>query len=41
MNGSPLYARKVIKEVIFVVTRVVVQEFMDADQDCELLLVIL
>jgi len=31
MNGSTSCSRKLIKEAIFVITRVVVQEFMNAD----------
>jgi hypothetical protein len=31
MNGSISCSRKLIKEAIFVITRVVVQEFMNAD----------
>jgi len=41
MNGIANSPRKVIKEVIFIITKIVIQEFMNADQDCELLLAIL
>ena len=41
MNGSATCPRKIIKEVIFVITRVIVQEFMNANEECELIVAII
>lgn len=41
MNGSVNYPRKIIKEVIFVMAKVIIQEFMNADENSELLIAII
>jgi len=41
MNGSATCPRKIIKEVIFVISKVIVQEFMNANEECELIMAII
>lgn len=41
MNGAASCPRKIIKEVVFLVSKIIIQEFMNNQEDCELMIALL